>query len=53
MKTKVFRNYEKACEFQDKVGGQIQWGSDKGEYYWTVWWSVPCKKGANNETTTY
>ena len=38
MKSKYFNDYNKACQFNDKVDGQIQWGSDKGKQYWIVWY---------------
>lgn len=40
MKTKTFNDYEEACVFCDKVDGQIQWCSYKGNQYWTVWFST-------------
>ena len=38
-----FTDYEKACAFNDKVGGQIQWCRRKGSQnqfhdYWLVWY---------------
>lgn len=38
MKTKSFNDYAEACEFRDKVDGQIQWCSYKSEKYWIVWY---------------
>lgn len=38
MKVKEFDNYEKACEFRDKVNGQTQWTSYKGKQLWYVWY---------------
>lgn len=38
MKSKTFNNYDDACKFRDRVGGQIQWCSYKRERYWIVWY---------------
>ena len=38
MKAEEFNDYEKACEFCDKTGGQIQWCSYKRKNYWIVWY---------------
>ena len=38
MKVKEFDNYEIACNFRDKVDGQIQWTSYKGKQLWYVWY---------------
>lgn len=38
MKVKEFDNYENACEFCRKVGGQIQWTSYKDKSIWYVWY---------------
>lgn len=40
MKFKSFNDYDEACEFRDKVDGQIQWNSYRdGTKDWTVWYS--------------
>ena len=39
MRVKEFSNYDKACEFRDKVGGQVEWSSYKGKPLWYVWYS--------------
>lgn len=44
MKSKEFSNYEKVCEFRDKVDGQIQWTSWKGKKIWRVWYEKKTKK---------
>lgn len=31
MKVKEFTDYEKACEFRDKVNGQTQWSKYKNK----------------------
>lgn len=38
MNVKEFSNYDKACEFRDKVGGQVEWSSYKGKSLWYVWY---------------
>jgi len=38
MKSKLFNKYEDACKFRDKVGGEVQWCSHKGERFWIVWY---------------
>lgn len=38
MDVKEFSNYDKACEFRDKVGGQVQWSAHKGKQLWHVWY---------------
>lgn len=39
MKMKEFDNYEKACEFRDKVDGYIQWTTSyKRKPLWYVWY---------------
>lgn len=38
MKVKEFNDYEKACEFRDKVNGQTQWSRYKGKPIWYVWY---------------
>ena len=38
MKSKSFNDYDNACEFCDKVNGQIQWCSYKRKKYWIVWY---------------
>ena len=35
MNVKEFSNYNKACEFRDKVGGQVEWSSYKANRYGT------------------
>lgn len=44
MKVKEFDNYEKACKFRDRVGGQIQWTPYKGKQLWYVWYENKLKK---------
>ena len=39
MRVKEFYNYEKACEFRDKVNGQTQWSSYKGKPIYYVWYA--------------
>lgn len=39
MRVKEFYNYEKACEFMDKVNGQTQWSSYKGKPIYYVWYT--------------
>ena len=38
MLCKEFSDYDNACEFRDKVDGQIQWSIYKGNKYWIVWY---------------
>jgi len=38
MLCKEFNDYDKACEFRDKVDGQTQWSIYKGNKYWIVWY---------------
>ena len=38
MKSKEFDDYDKACEFRNKVDGQIQWCRYKRKQYWIVWY---------------
>lgn len=38
MRVRSFEDYEKACEFRDKVGGQTQWSRYKCKPIWYVWY---------------
>ena len=38
MKSKEFSDYEKACAFQEKNGGQIEWCGWRGKRFWRVWY---------------
>ena len=38
MNVKEFSDYDKACEFREKVGGQVEWSSYKGNPLWYVWY---------------
>lgn len=49
MNVKEFSNYDKACEFRDKVGGQVEWSSYKGKPLWYVWY----EKTRNTEGKHY
>lgn len=39
MKAKEFKDYDKACKFRDKVGGQIQHNESKNEIHYLVWYT--------------
>lgn len=47
MNVKEFSNYDKACEFRDKVGGQVEWSSYKGKSLWYVWYEKHEMQKAN------
>ena len=49
MKSKEFSNYEKACAFRDKVGGQTEWVKWKGRRFWCVWYQEKEEKQKDNE----
>ena len=49
MKVKEFTDYEKACAFRGKVGGQTQHTSYKGKPLYYVWYEP---KENKNETQT-
>ena len=38
MKSKSFDDYNQALLFRDKVDGQVQWCTYKGQKYWIVWY---------------
>lgn len=44
MRVKEFSDYDKACQFRDKVDGQTQHSQYKGKPIYYVWYSENVKK---------